>query len=38
MGGTYTWDDDPDVKVTTSSIANDSVKKLVRKIAQSDKK
>lgn len=38
MDGTYAWDDDPDVKVTTSLIANDSVKKLVRKIAQSDKK
>lgn len=38
MDGTYCWDDDPDVKVTTSSIENDSVKKLIRKIERANKK
>ena len=32
LGGIYDWDEDPDVKTTTTSIGNDKVKKLVRTI------
>lgn len=35
LGGVYDWDEDPDVKTTTTSIENDYVKKLVKNIEKS---
>lgn len=32
LDGFYTWDDDPDVKVTTSKVENDKAKKLVKSL------
>lgn len=38
IDGIYNWDEDPDIKTTTTSIGNENVKKLVRSLDNHNKK
>lgn len=38
IDGVYNWDEDPDIKTTTTSIGNENVKKLVRSLDNHNKK